>query len=104
MRLLEGTITNDTNFKIKGSSMELGPGDGRAKSARDLISEMGRERQALRAKGAAVALLRVSGFLCLVPPLAGLAGYIPYVFGPSVVMVFASILGFAVSVIESRRS
>ncbi len=84
--------------------MEPGSDDRVEKRVGDLIGEMGRERQALRAKGTAVALLRVSGFLCLVPPLAGLAGYIPYVFGPSVVMVFASILGFAISVIESRRS
>ena len=78
-------------------------GDGREKRVGDLIGEMGRERRALRAKGAAVALLRVSAFLCLVPAVAGLLGYIPYAPGPSAIMIVASVVGFAVSVLEARR-
>ena len=70
----------------------------------DLIGEMGRERRALRAKGAAIALLRISAFLCLVPALASLTGYIPYAPGPSAVMIVAAIAGFVVSVLEARRS
>lgn len=68
-----------------------------------MIGEMGRERRALRAKETAIALLRVSAFLCLVPALASLAGYIPYAPGPSAVMIVASLAGFAVSVLEARR-
>ena len=73
------------------------------KRVEDLIGEMGRERRALRAKGAAVVLLRISAFLCLVPVLAGFTGYIPCAPGPSVVMVVAPMAGFFVSILEARR-
>ena len=76
--------------------------DGRGERVEDLIGEMGRERRALRAKGVAVTLLRVSAFLCLVPALASLVGYITYAPGPSAVMVGASIAGFIVSVLEEN--
>ena len=76
---------------------------GGRKSDGDWISDMGRERRALRARRATVALLVVSAFLCLVPVLAGIFGYIPYAFGPSVVMVLAAIAGFVISIIEARR-
>jgi len=77
--------------------------EGRERRVGDLIGEMGRERRALRAKGAAVSLLRVSAFLCLVPALASLLGYIPYASGPSAIMIIASVVGFVVSVLEARR-
>jgi hypothetical protein len=77
--------------------------DQRGKRVGDLIGEMGRERRALRARRAAVALLRISAFLCLVPALASLGGYIPYAPGPAVIMIIASITGLFVSVLEARR-
>ncbi len=83
--------------------MKPDSGDGRAKRVGDLIGEMGRERRALRAKGAAVALLRISAFVCLVSAVASLAGYIPYAPGPSAVLIIASIVGLAISVLEARR-
>jgi hypothetical protein len=79
-----------------------GPSDRRGKRAGDLIGEMGRERRALRAKEAAVVLLRVSAFLCLVPALASLTGYIPYAPGPSAVMIGAAVAGFVVSILEEN--
>ena len=56
----------------------------------------------LRARGATVALLRISACLCLVPALAGLTGYIPYAPGSSAVMIVAAIAGFVVSVLEEN--
>ncbi len=73
------------------------------KKAGEVIGEMGRERLALRAKRTAVVLLAVSSFLCLVPALASLAGYVPQAVGPSVVLIVASLVGFAVSILESRQ-
>jgi hypothetical protein len=85
--------------------MKPGLGDRGEERVADLIGEMGRERLALRAKGAAIALLRISAFLCLIPAFASLAGcVIPYAPGPSAIMISASIAGFAVSVLEDRRS
>lgn len=83
--------------------MKPGSSDRQEKKVGDLIGEMGRERRALRAKWAAVALLRVSAFLCLVPALASLTGYIPYAPGPSGVMIAASVAGFVTSILEARR-
>ncbi len=80
--------------------MSSGPSDRRGKRVGDVIGEMGRERRALRAKGAAVTFLRISAFLCLIPALASLTGYIPYAPGPAVVMIGASVVGFVVSVLE----
>lgn len=78
-------------------------GERPEKRVGDLIGEMGRERRALRAKQAAVVLLRVSAFVCLIPAFASLTGYIPYAPGPSAVMIVASVAGFVVSVIEARH-
>ncbi len=83
--------------------MKPGSGDRPEKRVGDLIGEMGRERRALYAKGVTIALLRVSAFLCLVPVLASLTGYIPYAPGPSAVMIAAAVAGFVVSVLEARR-
>jgi len=73
------------------------------KKAGEMIGEMGRERLALRAKRTAVVLLGASSFLCLIPALASLAGYVPHAVGPSVVLIVASVVGFAVSILESRQ-
>ena len=78
--------------------------DERGSRMGDLIDEMGPERQALRAKGAAVVLLRVSAFLCLGSALASFAGYIPYAPGPAAIMIIVSITGFVVSILEARRT
>ena len=83
--------------------MKPDPGEKGAKKAGDLIGEMGRERRALRAKRAAVVLLCISAFACLLLALASLTGYIPYAPGPAAVMIVASVAGFVVSVLEARR-
>jgi hypothetical protein len=79
--------------------MSSGPSERRGKRVGDVIGEMGPERRALRARWAAVAFLRISAFLCLIPALASLTGYIPYAPGPAAVMIGASVAGFVVSVL-----
>ena len=76
--------------------------DEGGKKAGEVIGEMGRERMALRAKRTAVVLLEISSFLCLIPALLSLVGYLPYAVGPSVVLLVASAMGFVASVLESR--
>jgi hypothetical protein len=72
------------------------------RKAGDLISEMGCERIALRAKKTAAVLLVVTSFLCLVSALASLAGYLPYALEPSVVLIIVSVAGFVVAALEAR--
>ncbi len=69
----------------------------------EVVGEMGRERRALRAKKTAVLLLWASSFVCLASALLSLAGYLPYAVGPSVVLIVASVVGFAAGVFESSR-
>ena len=76
--------------------------DDAGKRAGEVIGEMGRERLALRAKRTAVVLLGVSSFLCLLSALASLAGYLPYAIGSAIVLIVASVAGFATSIFESR--
>jgi hypothetical protein len=76
--------------------------DEGGKKAGEVIGGMGRERMALRAKRTAVVLLAISSFLCLIPALLSLAGYLPHAVGPSVVLMAASATGFVASVLESR--
>jgi hypothetical protein len=78
--------------------------DEAGKSVEEVIGEMGRERLALRAKRTAVVLLGVSSLLCLISALASLTGYLPYAVGPSIVLIVASVAGFAASIFESRHS
>ncbi len=72
------------------------------KEAGEVIEEMGRERMALRAKRTAVVLLAISPFLCLIPALLSLVGYLPHALMPSIVLMAASATGFVASVVESR--
>jgi hypothetical protein len=81
----------------------MGSEDEASKKAGQVIGEMGRERLALRAKKTAVVLLGISAFLCLVSALLSLSGYLPYAVGPSVVLIVASVGGFATSIFEARR-
>lgn len=78
--------------------------DKAGKTAGEVIGEMGRERLALRAKRTAVVLLGISSFLCLISALASLAGYLPYAVGPSIVLIVASMAGFATGILESRHT
>ena len=76
--------------------------DEGGKKAGEVIEEMGRERMALRAKRTAVVLLAISSFLCLIPALLSLAGYLPHTLWPSIVLMLTSAAGFVASVVESR--
>jgi hypothetical protein len=69
----------------------------------EMIGEMGRERLALRAKRTAVLLLGTSSSLCLISALLSLVGYLPYALGPSIVLIVASVAGFATGILESRN-
>jgi len=77
--------------------------DEGGKKAGEVIGEMGRERVALRAKKTTVMLLGVSSFVCLISALLSLVGYLPFAVGSSVVLIVASVAGFAISILESRR-
>jgi hypothetical protein len=72
------------------------------RKAGDLMSEMGRERIALRAKKTTAVLLVITSFLCLISALASLAGYLPYALEPSVVLTIVSVAGFVASALEAR--
>ena len=74
-----------------------------AKRVGEVIGEMGRERLALRAKRTAALLLGTSSSLCMLSALLSFAGYLPYALGPSIVLIAASVAGFATIVLESRR-
>lgn len=83
--------------------MKPGSGERREKGVGELLGEMGRERRALRGKRTAIALLRISSFLCLVPAFASLIGYIPYTPGPFAILIITSVIGFVISVLEDRH-
>ena len=74
-----------------------------AKRVGEAIGEMGRERLALRAKRTAALLLGTSSSLCMLSTLLSFAGYLPYALGPSIVLVAASVAGFATIILESRH-
>ena len=70
----------------------------------DLISEMGPERMALRAKKATVLLTVICSFVCLGTALAGFTGYVlPHAAGPATVFLAVSVAGFVLSVTVGRR-
>ncbi len=77
--------------------------EDRGRRVGEVVGEMGRERRALHAKKTAVLLLWASSFVCLASALLSLAGYLPYAVGPSVVLIVASVVGFAAGVFESSR-
>jgi len=74
-----------------------------AKRVGEVIGEMGREKIALRAKRTAALLLGTSSSLCMLLALLSFAGYLPYALGPSIVLVAASVAGFATIILESRH-
>ena len=76
--------------------------DEGGKKAGEVIEDMGRERMALRAKRTAVLLLVISSFLCLIPALLSLAGYLSHVLGPSIVLMVALAMVFVVFAVELR--
>ena len=77
--------------------------DDGAQKVGEVIGEMGRERLALRAKRTATLLLGTSSSLCMLSALLSFAGYLPYALGPSIVLVAASVAGFATIILESRH-
>ncbi len=80
------------------------PDGERGSEVGDLISGMGRERMALRAKKTAVLLTVTCSFTCLATALAGFTGYVlPHAVGPAVVFLVAGISGFVVSVSLAGR-
>ena len=74
-----------------------------AKRVGEVIGEMGRERLALRAKRTAALLLGTSSSLCMLSALLSFAGSLPYALGPSIVLIAASVAGFATIILESRH-
>ncbi len=73
------------------------------KSADALISSMGRERMALRARKTTVALLRIASFVCLGVVALSLTGYAPYSLGPILVLTVTGVVGLILSVLERPR-
>ena len=83
--------------------MQREPGKDR-KDDGDLISEMGPERMALRAKKATVLLTVVCSFVCLGTALAGFTGYVlPHAVGPATVFLLVAVAGFVLSVTVAGR-
>ena len=83
--------------------MRREPGE-QLKDDADLISEMGRERMALRARNATVLLTVACSFVCLGAALAGFTGYVlPYAVGPASVFLVAAVAGFVLSVTVAGR-
>ena len=69
----------------------------------DLMSGMGPERMALRARNATVVLTALCSFACLGTALAGFTGYVlPHAVGPAIVFLLVSIMGFVLSVTAGR--
>ncbi len=68
-----------------------------------LISSMGRERMALRARKTTVALLRIASFVCLGVVALSLIGYAPYSLGPILVLIATAVVGLILSVLERPR-
>jgi hypothetical protein len=65
----------------------------------DLISEMGRERMALRARNTTVVLTVACSFVCLAAALAGFTGFVlPHAAGPATVFLAAATAGFVLSI------
>ena len=77
--------------------------DERVQRVGEVIGEMGRERLALRAKRTATLLLGTSSSLCMLSALLSFTGYLPYALGPSIVLMVASVAGFATIILESRH-
>ena len=70
----------------------------------DLISGMGRERMALRAKKTTVVLTVICSFICLATALAGFTGYVlPHAVGPATVFLLVAVTGFVLSVTVAGR-
>jgi len=83
--------------------MQREPGE-EYKNDGNLISEMGRERMALRARKATVFLTVVCSFVCLGTALAGFTGYfLPHAVGPATVFLVVAVAGFVLSVTVAGR-
>ena len=85
--------------------MERKPDDERGTEVGDLISGMGRERMALRARKTTVLLTTVCSFVCLGTALGGYTGYVlPQATGPATIFLLAALVGFVLSVVVAGRS
>ena len=76
----------------------------RAESAADVVNAMGRERRALMARKATIAMLQLCATLCLACAVASLTGYLPRAVGPALVLAAASAAGFVLSIVEARKA
>jgi hypothetical protein len=75
--------------------------EGRGEKMEDLTSGMAQERVDLRSRRTTALLAAVSSFLCLGVALASFTGYVvPQ--GAAMVLLIATLAGFAVSIAESR--
>ena len=84
--------------------MRRKPDGERGPEVGDLISGMGRERMALRARKTTVLLTVICSFTCLATALAGFTGYVlPHATGPAIVFLIAGISGFVVSISLAGR-
>ncbi|MBA3795537.1 MAG: hypothetical protein H0X19_15565 [Rubrobacter sp.] len=78
--------------------MQREPGKERERVG-DLMSGMGRERMALRAKKVTVFLTVACSFVCLGTALGGFTGYVlPHAVGPAIVFLLVALAGFVLSV------
>jgi hypothetical protein len=83
----------------KGDQDRIEPPD----NADALISAMGRERMALRARKTTVALLRIASFVCLGVVALSLTGYAPYALAPILMLIATGAVGLILSVVERPR-
>ena len=82
--------------------MRREPGEEREETG-NLISGMGPERMALRARKATVLLTVACSFVCLGTALGGFTGYVlPHAVGPAVVFLLVAVAGFVLSVTVGR--
>jgi len=64
----------------------------------DLMSGMGRERMALRARKVTVSLTVACSLVCLGTALGGFTGYVlPHAVGPAIVFLLVALAGFVLS-------
>ena len=85
--------------------MERKPGKERGTDVGDLISGMGRERMALRARKTTVFLTAACSFVCLGTAAGGYTGFVfPQAAGPATIFLVVALVGFVLSVTLAGRA
>jgi hypothetical protein len=85
--------------------MERKPGEDRGADVGKLISTMGQERMALRARKTTVLLMIICSFICLGTAVGGYTGYVfPHAAGPATIFLLAALTGFVLSVVVAGRA